>query len=79
VADSVCSGWTPRSPVRLYVASGDEQVATADSSHCHAAFGAHGAHASVVELGTANYQGSRHLGSAVAGTAAIIRWLTRQP
>jgi hypothetical protein len=31
----------------------------------------------VINLGTPEYQRSRHLGSNVAGTAQIVRWFTR--
>jgi hypothetical protein len=33
-----------------------------------------GAHAPAINLGTPDYQGSRHLGSNVAATARIVRW-----
>lgn len=38
--DGTCSGWTPRVPVRLYTATGgDELVPFANSTHCRDAFG----------------------------------------
>jgi hypothetical protein len=73
VADSTCA-WTPSVPVRLYSASADEQAANANTDHCEAALRSHGVNAGVVHLGTPDYEDSRHLGSAVAGTAAIVRW-----
>ena len=72
--DSVCQGWTPNVPIRLYYASHDEQAVNANTFHCQAWFAARGLHVPAVNLGTPNYQGSRHLGSNVAGTAQIVRW-----
>jgi len=72
VSDSVCAGWTPQSPIRLYQAAGDEQAVTDNTAGCRAEFAAR--KVTVVELGTPDYHGSRHLGSAVAGTADIVRW-----
>ncbi|WLW52222.1 lipase [Streptomyces sp. YU58] len=74
LTDGVCADWTPRVPVRLYYAAGDEQAVTANSEHCHATFRAHGTHAPLTPLGTPTYAGSRHLGSHQAGTAAVVRW-----
>ncbi len=74
VADSVCADWTPRAPVRLYYAAGDEQAVTANTTHCRAALRARGAHVRTVGLGTPDYENSRHLGSHQAGTAAVVRW-----
>ncbi|MFJ2954330.1 lipase [Streptomyces sp. NPDC087270] len=73
VADNTCD-WKPRVPVRLYDADADEQAANANTGHCEAALRSHGAHAPFVDLGRPDYEGSRHLGSNVAGTAAIVRW-----
>jgi hypothetical protein len=72
--DSVCTGWTPRSPIRLYYARHDEQAVNANTVHCQAWFAANSLHVPAVNLGTPDYQGSRHLGSNVAGTARIVRW-----
>ncbi|WP_203660195.1 lipase [Actinocatenispora rupis] len=73
VADAVCD-WHPGVPTRLYRATGDEQVPTVNTDRCTTAFAAYGEHPTVVELGTPEYEGSRHLGSAVAATAATVRW-----
>ena len=75
--DSVCQGWSPKTPnvpIRLYYASHDEQAVNANTFHCQAWFAARGLHVPAVDLGTPDYQGSRHLGSNVAGTAQIVRW-----
>ncbi|KIF01179.1 lipase 4 [Streptomyces sp. RSD-27] len=78
VADSTCD-WAPRVPVRLYVADADEQAANANTDHCEATLRSHGVNAAVVDLGTPDFAGSRHLGSNVAGTAAIVRWFSQLP
>jgi len=75
--DSVCQGWTPNAPIRLYYATHDEQAVNANTVHCQAWFAASGAHVPTINLGTPDYQGSRHLGSNVAGTAQIARWFLR--
>ena len=72
--DSVRQGWTPNVPIRLYYATHDEQAVNANTFHCQAWFAARGLHVPAVNLGTPDYQGSRHLGSNVAGTAQIVRW-----
>jgi hypothetical protein len=73
VADSVCD-WNPGVPTRLYWARDDEQAVTANTTSCLGSFAAHGARPASVDLGTPDHEHSRHLGSAVAGTAAIARW-----
>ncbi|WP_426404880.1 lipase [Streptomyces sp. R-07] len=72
--DAVCTDWAPRAPVRLYMATGDEQAVTTNTEHCQAALLRNGVHAPIVDLGAADYHGSRHLGSNVAATSAIVRW-----
>jgi hypothetical protein len=72
--DRVCQGWTPNAPIRLYYAIRDEQAVNANTFHCQAWFAASGTRVPAINLGTPNYQGSRHLGSNVAGTAHIVRW-----
>jgi hypothetical protein len=76
-ADSRQCDWAPRVPTRLYYATGDEQVVTANTVHCQAAFAAHGATVPAVNLGTPDYAGSRHNGSGAAGTARIVRWFSQ--
>ncbi|MGW4896103.1 lipase [Kitasatospora sp. NPDC004240] len=72
--DAVCTDWAPRAPVRLYMAAGDEQAVTANTDHCRTALLGNGVGAPVVDLGAIDYHGSRHLGSNVAATSAIVRW-----
>ncbi|WP_372350979.1 lipase [Streptomyces sp. KL116D] len=72
--DAVCTDWAPNAQVRLYMASGDEQAVTANTEHCQTALLRNGVDAPVVDLGAVDYQGSRHLGSNVAATSAIVRW-----
>lgn len=74
MADGTCTGWVPRAPIRLYHATGDEQAVTANTERCRAAFRASGVDPSAVDLGPHDYQGSRHLGTAVSGTVAIVDW-----
>ncbi|MER0479753.1 lipase [Streptomyces sp. Edi2] len=71
---AVCTGWAPGAPVRLYMATGDEQAATANTERCQEALLRNGVDAPVVDLGAVDYRGSRHLGSNVAATSAIVRW-----
>ncbi|MER7787448.1 hypothetical protein [Streptomyces sp. NPDC097640] len=72
--DDVCD-WAPRVQTRLYMASGDEQATVANTAHCRSALARHGVAAPVVDLGAVDYNGSRHLGSNVRATAAVVRWL----
>lgn len=72
--DSVCRDWTPRVPVRLYTAGGDEQATTANTAHCAESLRRIGVEAEVVDLGAVTYGGSRHLGSNVRGTVEVLRW-----
>ncbi|MEV7404257.1 lipase [Streptomyces sp. NPDC091267] len=76
--DAVCTDWTPRAPVRLYMASGDEQAVTENTEHCRTALAGKGVSAPVVDLGAVDYGGSRHLGSNVAATSAVVRWFGEQ-
>ncbi|WP_327173452.1 lipase [Streptomyces sp. NBC_01336] len=72
--DAVCTDWRPRAPVRLYMATGDEQATTENTEHCRAALARRGVDVPVVDLGAVDYKESRHLGSNVAATTAIVRW-----
>ncbi|MFG2090317.1 hypothetical protein [Spirillospora sp. NPDC048824] len=72
--DEVCTGWVPHVPIRLYKISRDEEAVTANTDHCHAAFAASGRDVPVVDVGEVTYEGSRHLGSNLAGTALVARW-----
>lgn len=76
MADSVCQ-WTPRAPVRLYYAEHDEQADTRNTQRCRDSFATHGRQVKVVDLGTPDMFGSRHIGSGVAGTAAAVGWFQR--
>jgi dienelactone hydrolase len=68
VADSTCD-WAPRAPVRLYLATADEQAPNANSDHCQAALRSHGVDAPIVSVGDVG-----HLDSNRLGTAAAVRW-----
>ena len=76
-ADSVCKNWAPRRRLRLLVARGDEQAATANTFSCSRSFRAAGSRAPIQRLGKPDHAGSRHLGSNVAGTASATRWFLR--
>ena len=75
IDDSVCD-WAPAAPARLYLATRDEQAVNANTWHCQADFAAKGGHVPVVNLGTPDYQHSRHPGSNVAATAGIVCWFS---
>ncbi|WP_328942030.1 lipase [Streptomyces sp. NBC_00250] len=72
--DAVCRDWAPRTPTRLYAATGDEQAVTANTTVCRTEFLKRGVDVPVVDLGPVDYHGSRHLGSNVAATTEIVRW-----
>jgi dienelactone hydrolase len=69
VHDAVCTSWTPHVPVRLYLASGDDQVANANTTQCAAALKQSGADVKTVDVGNVD-----HLGSHRRATTAIVRW-----
>jgi len=73
-ADRVCQGWLPNV---LSYATNDEQAVNANTFHCQAAFAASKTDVPAINLGTPDYQGSRHLGATVAATAQIVRWFPR--
>ncbi len=73
VTDAVCA-WTPKVPVRLYMAKSDEQAVNGNSRRCLAQLRARGADVRLIDLGTPDYSGSRHLGSQQAATASLVRW-----
>ncbi|MEU6039855.1 hypothetical protein ABZ801_31090 [Actinomadura sp. NPDC047616] len=70
----VCTAWTPHVPIRLYKMDGDEQAVTANTDRCRTSLRARGVDAPVVDVGERTYEGSRHLGSNLAGTTMIVRW-----
>ncbi|HEY3506658.1 MAG TPA: lipase [Actinocatenispora sp.] len=76
VSDAVCD-WDPGVPTRLYWVTDDEQAVPANTTSCVASFAERGVHPTTVDLGTPDYEHSRHLGSAVAATAATVRWFER--
>jgi len=78
-ADSTCTGWTPQAPILLYYGQGDEQAVTANTDRCQAEFRANGAEVTSIDLGAHDYYGSRHLGTAVSGTTAVLDWFTQPP
>ncbi|MFI0814691.1 hypothetical protein ACH4TX_06815 [Streptomyces sp. NPDC021098] len=78
-ASGVCDGWAPKAPTRLYLAVGDEQAAVENTAYCRAGLERGRAEVPVVDVGPVDHQNSRHLGSNVAATASIVRWLRTLP
>jgi dienelactone hydrolase len=76
VHDSTCSNWRPDVPVRLFISGGDEQVPTANATHCADALRASGAAVDIVDVGDLEYESSLHLGANIRGTAAAATWFT---
>jgi hypothetical protein len=72
VSDATCADWAPRVPVRLYVSSGDREVALTNSQHCQASLISHGVVAPIIDLGPVD-----HLTSNILGTTATVGWFTR--
>jgi hypothetical protein len=70
-ADAVCTGWTPRVPVRLYAADGDTDVAFGNAVSCDRSLRAHGVDAPLVDVGPVT-----HIPSALRSYPLILRWFT---
>jgi dienelactone hydrolase len=70
-ADSVCSGWSSKTPIRLFYAKGDEQAVNANTDRCATSLGR-----KPVLLPPHRYQGSVHLGTEVTGTTAVLKWFS---
>jgi pimeloyl-ACP methyl ester carboxylesterase len=68
---SVCTGWTPAVPIRLYRISDDMEATTANTDHCQAALRDRGVEVPVIDLGTGGHTNSNKL-----GTAQIVRWFS---
>ncbi|MGJ0121598.1 hypothetical protein ACQ7HM_20530 [Williamsia sp. MIQD14] len=73
-ADSVCDGWRPSAPVRLFAMDGDEQAVTANTDRCAASLTSAGARVTRTNLPTASYETSRHLGSNRDALGPIVEW-----
>lgn len=67
----VCTDWTPRVPVRLYLVGDDVEAVVANSAHCQAALAARGVEVPIIDLGTGGHENSNRL-----GTAEIVRWFS---
>lgn len=72
----VCRAWTPQVPIRLYKVRADEQATTTNTDHCVSDMRSRGVRAPVIDVGETVHEGSRHLGSNVAGTAQVVRWFS---
>ncbi|WP_433323891.1 alpha/beta hydrolase family protein [Spirillospora sp. CA-294931] len=71
-ADGTCD-WTPRAPVRVYAARGDEQVAFANTRSCLERLRSHGAAPSLVDYGP----GTDHFTTLFRGVPDTLRWFQR--
>jgi hypothetical protein len=74
VQDGTCTGWTSRVPVRIVVAGGDEVIRPGNATTCRDAFATRGVNAPIVDAGDLNYNGSKHLGANILGTADTVKW-----
>jgi hypothetical protein len=70
--DTACRGWRPDVPVRLYTASGDRDVAIANTLHCRDQFAAHGTRATVVDLGDHD-----HFTTGRLAVPKVLAWFER--
>jgi hypothetical protein len=68
-ADGTCD-WRPRVPVRLYGASGDEQVAYSDTRSCVRSLRAHGVRPQLVDYGPK----TDHFTTMYRGLPDVLRW-----
>lgn len=65
--DGLCSTWTPRAPVRLYAARGDEQVPYKNAVGCATALSQRGVTTPVVDLGELG-----HIESNIAAAKEVL-------
>ncbi|MFC1413170.1 hypothetical protein ACEZCY_29230 [Streptacidiphilus sp. N1-12] len=71
-ADTVCTDWAPRAPIRLYDADLDRDVAVADTLSCQHSLAANGVTAPIVNAGNVD-----HIGSALASYPKILHWFSQ--
>jgi hypothetical protein len=69
---SVCTDWTPRVPIRLYVSGADLEATVVNSHHCQAWMRSRGVEAPIIGVGDVD-----HIDSNRRGTAATVRWFDR--
>ena len=69
---SVCTDWTPRVPIRLYMIGDDAEAVPANTDSCLAGLRSRGVDAPVIDLGTGG-----HLASNKLGAAQIVRWFSQ--
>ncbi|GAA4545349.1 lipase family protein [Amycolatopsis samaneae] len=72
-SDGTCAGWRPDVPVRLFAASGDEQVAFANSQNCRQQLHASGADVPLVNLGDIHHFDTRD-----RAVPMMLDWFTHQ-
>lgn len=71
-ANSTCTGWTPRVPVRLFAARGDTTVTQVNARHCAQDIRDGGGNVQVVQLGAVD-----HSTSDILALPRIVRWFLR--
>jgi hypothetical protein len=71
--DNTCSDWLPRVPVRFFFASGDEQVAPANTAQCRQELTAHGVPTTTVDVGDIG-----HTESAKRSASQVLTWFGQQ-
>lgn len=72
-SDGTCAGWRPDVPVQLFAASGDEQVAFANSQNCQQQLRASGADVPLVDLG-----GIHHFDTRDQAVSMVLDWFAHQ-
>lgn len=68
-ADSACTDWRPKAPVRLYMTPTDVEATTGNTDACRADFADSGKKVRVVDVGDTD-----HLGSSKLATADAVKW-----
>lgn len=71
-ANSTCSGWTPRVPVRLFAARGDTTVTQVNAQHCARLIAARGGAVALVQVGNVDHETSDFV-----ALPRIVRWFSR--
>jgi hypothetical protein len=70
--DTTCTSWVPRTPVRLYAAHADTQVAFLNAVHCQRAFDARGLDVPLINIGNVDHFPSEHI-----ALPRVVRWFER--
>ena len=73
-ADSVCR-WAPGQRVTLFSSVDDEQAVADNTGACARRLRTRGTHPRLVDVGSPELFGSRHIGTNIAGTTSAVRSL----